>query len=137
MSPASDPTTPRAVGADEPELVMADPAPLAPTVRTGIDALQLHQPLNTPTDAEALLLARVFRALGHATRLRILLILRDGPITLPALTQQLGLHDENIVRKHVYALRDVGVIAPPTLPRTGIRLEPGALALIAEHLARW
>ncbi len=53
--------------------------------------------------------ARLCRAMSHATRLRIVHILRDGPKRVADLAQATGLSQSSVSR-HLMALRHCGVV---------------------------
>ena len=54
--------------------------------------------------------ARLCRAMGHATRLEIVHILREGPKRVSDLAQILDLPQPTVSR-HIAVLRDVGILA--------------------------
>lgn len=56
------------------------------------------------------LIARRFRVIGDATRIRLLDALRDGEQTVNELTARLGAGQQNI-SKHLAVLADAGVVA--------------------------
>jgi DNA-binding transcriptional ArsR family regulator len=61
-------------------------------------------------DELADLIARRFRAIGDATRIRLLDALRDGEETVNELAALLGASQQN-VSKHLAVLADAGVVA--------------------------
>ena len=61
-------------------------------------------------DVSAELTAKYFRALGDPTRLRMIDLLMDGPLTVTELTQQLRLPQSN-VSNHLACLRWCGIVA--------------------------
>jgi DNA-binding transcriptional ArsR family regulator len=61
-------------------------------------------------DVSTELAAKYFRALGDPTRLRIVELLMDGPLTVTELTQQLRVPQSN-VSNHIACLRWCGIVA--------------------------
>jgi DNA-binding transcriptional ArsR family regulator len=67
-------------------------------------------PLPHPLPADlAELIARRFRAVGDATRVRLLDRLRDGEATVNELAEELGAMQQNI-SKHLALLADIGIL---------------------------
>jgi DNA-binding transcriptional ArsR family regulator len=56
------------------------------------------------------LIAGRFRVIGEPMRIRLLDALRDGPLTINALTERLGASQQNI-SKHVGVLATAGIVA--------------------------
>ena len=56
------------------------------------------------------LIAQRFRVIGEPLRIRILDVLRDGPLTINELTERLGTSQQN-VSKHVGVLAQAGIVA--------------------------
>lgn len=54
--------------------------------------------------------AQLFKVLGGASRLRLLLLLGDGPATVGALAEASGL-SQPLVSQHLRTLRQVGLVA--------------------------
>jgi len=61
-------------------------------------------------DVSTELTAKYFRALGDSTRLRIVELLMDGPLTVTELTQQLHVPQSN-VSSHIACLRWCGFVS--------------------------
>ena len=55
------------------------------------------------------LIAQRFRVLSEPTRIRLLDALRDGPLTINELTEELGASQQN-VSKHVAILAQAGIV---------------------------
>jgi DNA-binding transcriptional ArsR family regulator len=56
------------------------------------------------------LIAGRFRVIGEPMRIRLLDVLRDGPLTINELTETLGASQQN-VSKHVGVLAQAGIVA--------------------------
>jgi DNA-binding transcriptional ArsR family regulator len=65
-----------------------------------------YEALDVSTD----LASKYFRALGDPTRLRIVELLTEGPLTVTELTQHLGVPQSN-VSNHIACLRWCGFVA--------------------------
>ena len=55
------------------------------------------------------LIAQRFRVIGEPTRIRLLDVLRDGPMTINELTEMLGATQQN-VSKHIGVLAQAGIV---------------------------
>lgn len=77
----------------------------------------------TVIDMTATVDAAMFAALGEPTRLRIVELLRDGPVSVGDISERLGLRQPQ-TSKHLRVLADVGVVSvEPVARRRLYRLE--------------
>jgi DNA-binding transcriptional ArsR family regulator len=73
----------------------------------------MTEPVSIPhplPEALVELIAGRFRVIGEPMRIRLLDVLRDGPLTINELTETLGASQQN-VSKHVGVLAQAGIVA--------------------------
>jgi DNA-binding transcriptional ArsR family regulator len=70
------------------------------------ESVSVPHPLPAPL---AELIAQRFRVIGEPMRIRLLDALRDGPLTINELTEELGASQQN-VSKHVSVLAQAGIV---------------------------
>ena len=69
--------------------------------------MQIPHPLPEPLIE---LIAQRFRVIGEPMRIRLLDVLRDGPLTVSELVERLGATQQN-VSKHLGVLHQAGIVA--------------------------